>query len=140
MERTMNRIALAERLQAAGIGPTAQRLSIAEVLLGRPRHLSADQVLAEVNREAARVSKATVYNTLRLFTEHGLVREIVVDPNRIFYDSSTEPHHHFYNADTGELTDIPAAGVRISGLPPLPEGTETEQVEVIVRLRRSATA
>ncbi len=136
----MNPSALAERLQAAGIGPTSQRLRIAEVLLSRPRHLSADQVLAEVNRETALVSKATVYNTLRLFTEHGLVREIVVDPNRIFYDSSTEPHHHFYNTDTGELTDIPADGVKISGLPPLPEGTETEQVEVIVRLRQSPPA
>ena len=132
--------ALAKRLHAAGIGPTSQRLRIAEVLLGKPRHLSADQVLAEVNHDRTLVSKATVYNTLRLFTERGLVREIVVDPDRSFYDSSTGPHHHFYNSDTGELTDIAADTVRISGLPPAPEGTEAEQVEVIVRLRQRATA
>ena len=136
----MNQPALAERLQSAGIGPTSQRLRIAEVLLGVPRHLSADQVLEEVNREAAFVSKATVYNTLRLFSERGLVREIVVNPDRIFYDSSTTPHHHFYNTDTGELTDIPADAVTISGLPPAPEGTEAEEVEVIVRLRQRASA
>ena len=132
--------ALAERLRSAGIGPTSQRLRIAEVLLKGPRHLSADQVLEEVNGESAVVSKATIYNTLRLFSERGLVREIFVNPDRVFYDSSTAPHHHFYNTDTGELTDIPADAVTISGLPPAPEGTETEKVEVIVRLRQRASA
>lgn len=136
----MNQPALAERLQSAGIGPTSQRLRIAEVLLVSPRHLSADQVLAEVNHTAAAVSKATVYNTLRLFSERGLVREIVVDPDRVFYDSSTTPHHHFYNTDTGELTDIPAEAVTISGLPPAPRGTEAEQVDVIVRVRQRASS
>ncbi|HYW76412.1 MAG TPA: Fur family transcriptional regulator [Gammaproteobacteria bacterium] len=136
----MNQPALAKRLQSAGIGPTSQRLRIAEVLLSTPRHLSADQVLAEVNHTAAAVSKATVYNTLRLFSERGLVREIVVNPDRVFYDSSPTPHHHFYNADTGELTDIPAETVTVSGLPPSPEGTEPEQVEVIVRIRQHASA
>lgn len=132
--------ALAARLQDAGIGPTPQRLRIAEVLLDAPRHLSADQVLARVNREGPLVSKATVYNTLRTFTECGLLREVVVDPNRIFYDSSVEPHHHFYNPATGELIDIPAESVTVSGLPPAPEGTEAGEVEVIVRLRERAPA
>ncbi len=136
----MNPTALAERLRSAGIGPTSQRLRIADVLLKAPRHLSADQVLEEVNSEAAVVSKATIYNTLRLFSERGLVREIFVNPDRVFYDSSTAPHHHFYNTDTGELTDIPADAVTVNGLPPAPEGTETEKVEVIVRLRQRASA
>ncbi len=136
----MNQTALAGRLRSAGIGPTSQRLRIAGVLLKAPRHLCADQVLEEVNSEAAFVSKATIYNTLRLFSERGLVREIFVDPDRVFYDSSTTPHHHFYNTDTGELTDIPADTVKISGLPPAPEGTEAEKVEVIVRLRQRASA
>lgn len=136
----MTREALADRLRAAGIGPTSQRLRIAEVLLGRPCHLSADQVLAHVNREGAFVSKATVYNTLRLFSEHGLVREIVVDPNRVFYDSSTTAHHHFYNVDTGELSDIPAENVKVSGLPQAPAGTRADRVEVVVRVRRDAPA
>ncbi len=136
----MNQPALAKRLQSAGIGPTSQRLRIAEVLLVTPRHLSADQVLAEVNHTAAAVSKATVYNTLRLFSERGLVREIIVDPDRVFYDSSTTPHYHFYNTDTGELTDIPAEAVTINGLPPAPRDTEAEQVDVIVRVRQRAAS
>lgn len=127
---------LATRLQDAGIGPTPQRLRIAEVLLSAPRHLSAEQVLATVNRKGPVVSKATVYNTLRTFTECGLLREVVVDPHRIFYDSSVTPHHHFYNPDTGELTDIPAAAITVSRPPPTPAGTEADGVEVIVRLRK----
>ena len=132
--------ALAARLREAGIGPTSQRMRIAEVLLAAPRHLSAEQVMAAVNREKPAVAKATVYNTLRTFTECGLLREVVVDPNRIFYDSSVQPHHHFYNPATGELIDIPAEAITVSGLPPAPEGTEAGDVEVIVRLRERAPA
>lgn len=131
---------LVERLRAHGIGPTRQRLRIAHVLLEAPQHLSADQVLAAVNREQPAVSKATVYNTLRLFTEYGLLREVIVDPTRVFYDSTTQPHHHFYNPRTGELIDIPAERLAVSGLPPAPPGTEPAEVEVIVRLRERAPA
>lgn len=127
---------LAEKLRASGIGATRQRLRIAQALLEAPRHRSADQVLAEVNRERPPVSKATVYNTLRLFTDHGLLREVIIDPNRVFYDSTTQPHHHFYNPGTGELIDIPATQLAVSGLPPAPPGTEPSEVEVIIRLRQ----
>ncbi len=134
----MNQETLSARLRRHGISPTRQRLRIAEALLAEPRHLSADQVLAEVNREGPTVSKATVYNTLSLFTGHGLLREVIVDPNRVFYDSMTQPHHHFYNPRTGELIDIPAKELAVSGLPAPPPGTEPAEVEVIVRLRERA--
>ena len=83
-------------------------------------------------------SKATVYNTLNLFLEKKLIREVIVDPNKVFYDPNTAPHHHFYSVDTGELTDIDAAEVEISGLPPLPKGVVTEGVDIIVRIRSKA--
>jgi len=130
-----SRHALAERLLAVGIKPTAQRLHVAQVLLDRPQHLAADEVLARVKRRGGRVSKATVYNTLRAFADHGLVREVVVDPTRIFYDSTVEPHHHFFDETSHALTDILAGGVRIAGLPSLPAGTEAVGVEVVVRIR-----
>lgn len=132
--------ALADKLQGLGIAATRQRLCIAGVMLAVPQHLSADQVLAEVNRQGLSVSKATVYNTLRLFTERGLLREVIVDPNRVFYDSTIHAHHHFYNPATGELTDIPADGLTVSGLPEPPSGTEAAEVEVIVHLRERASA
>lgn len=131
---------LEERLRLSGISPTRQRLRIARIMLDGPRHRSADQVMAQVNREGPAVSKATVYNTLRLFTERGLLREVIIDPNRVFYDSTVHAHHHFYNPATGELIDIPAENLAVTGIPASPRGTEPAEVEVIVRLRESADA
>jgi Fur family iron response transcriptional regulator len=126
---------VAERLRARGITPTHQRLEIAHVLFERQEHLSADQILALVNARHAESSKATVYNTLRLFLDKGLIRELIVDPSRVFYDPNTEPHHHFYDVVTGRLTDIPADAVQIAGLPALPPGTVADGVDVIIRTR-----
>jgi Fur family iron response transcriptional regulator len=123
------------KLEAHGVNPTPQRLEIGALLLRQPVHMSADQILQQLRACGSAVSKATVYNTLRLFTAHGLVREVAVDPGRAIYDSTTVPHHHFYNADTGELTDIDAGAVGLPGIPSLPAGTRAESVEVIVRLR-----
>ncbi len=122
-------------LRGHGITPTHQRIEIAHALFSRCEHLSADRILAIVNDRASETSKATVYNTLNLFVERELVREVIVDPDRVFYDPNTAPHHHFYNVDTGELTDIDEADVRISGLPTLPRGMAVAGVDVIVRIR-----
>jgi Fur family iron response transcriptional regulator len=125
------------KLRMHGIAPTSQRIEIAQVLFTRCEHLSAEDVYALVNSESARVSKATVYNTLGLFAERGLIREVIADPARVFYDPNTAPHHHFYDTSTGKLMDIPAEEVQIRGLPALPEGMSMEGVDVIVRVRPS---
>mgnify|MGYP001823605667 FL=1 len=125
---------VADRLKHAGILPTQQRLMIAPVLFSRDQHRSADQVRQYVNDDKARGSKATVYNTLGLFASKGLVREVIVDPTRVFYDPNTSNHHHFYNVDTGELRDIEASELAIESLPELPQGTMCEGVDVIIRL------
>ena len=122
-------------LRDHGINPTRQRVEIAHALFSRCEHLSADGILAIVNDRACETSKATVYNTLNLFLEKKLVREVIVDPTRVFYDPNTAPHHHFYNVDTGELTDIDESDVHISGLPQLPRGMAVEGVDVIVRIK-----
>jgi Fur family iron response transcriptional regulator len=121
-----------------GVLPTAQRMEVANVLLTRPQHLSAEQIIERLREENSTVSKATVYNTLNLFEERGLIKECLVDPERRFYDSITRPHHHFYNADTGELSDIPTNAIEFSGLPALPEGTDLQSIELIVRIRNTA--
>jgi len=128
---------LAEVLRRHGVNPTHQRIEIAYALFSRQEHLSADQILAIVNDRHSETSKATVYNTLNLFLEKRLIREVIVDPNKVFYDPNTEPHHHLYNIDSGKLADIDASSIEISGLPKLPEGMVTEGVDVIVRVRSS---
>ena len=129
---------LAGLLKRHDIIPTRQRVMIARVLLNRVQHLSADQVMQYVNDGSDHVSKATVYNTLGLFARKGLVREVIVDPTRVFYDPNTSNHHHFYNIDTGELRDIEATELAIEALPELPEGTVADGVDVIIRLRNTA--
>ena len=122
-------------LRAHGINPTHQRIEIGCALFEKRQHQSADQILARVNQRHAEASKATVYNTLKLFGEKGLVRELVVDPAKVFYDPNTSVHHHFYDIATGELTDIAPEGVHIEGLPPPPEGMVAEGIDIIVRTR-----
>ena len=125
------------RLQNAGVSPTQQRMEIGQILFARPQHLSAEQVLNIVNAQGPVVSKATVYNTLGLFARKGLVREVIVDPTKVFYDSNTSEHHHFYNIDTGQLTDIDNQDLKLENMPLLPDGTEAEGVDVIIRVRHS---
>jgi len=125
-------------LSAAGITPTPQRVEIAAILLGAAQHLCADQIIARLATARVSVSKATVYNTLGLFAERGLVREVMVDATRVFYDSNTAPHHHFYNVDDGVLTDFPSAELHIDRLPAPPPGTATAGVEIVIRVRNAS--
>ncbi len=127
-------------MRAHHISPTQQRVDIASVLFARPQHLSAEQVLSLVNDGAASVSKATVYNTLGLFARKGLIREVIVDPTKVFYDPTIIPHHHFYNVDSGTLMDIPADVMDLGQLPPLPPNTVAAGVDVIIRVRSAEAA
>ena len=126
------------KLKSSGVTPTTQRVDIAQILFERPQHLSAEQVLKMVNDKAdSTVSKATIYNTLGLFAKKGLVKEVNVDSSKVFYDSNVSKHFHFYNIDTGLLTDIPVNEIDFEKLPELPEGTESSSLEIIVRIKNS---
>jgi len=134
-----NRDNLADKLRAHGINPTHQRIEIAYALFSRCEHLSADQIMAIVNERHSETSKATVYNTLNLFLEKKLIREVLVDPNKVFYDPNTSAHYHMYDVESGRLTDIDAADIRISGLPALPAGMVTEGMDIIIRVRADSS-
>jgi len=131
----MTRADLLSLFDQFGILPTPQRLDIAAILLQRPQHMSAEHIIDMLKDSGSKVSKATVYNSLNLFSKHGLVREVTVDSVRKFYDSTTHPHHHFYNVDSGELSDIPDEQVCFQDLPELPKGTERESIEVLIKVR-----
>jgi len=132
-----NKTEIIERLKQHGITPTQQRVDIANILFAKPQHLSAEQVLDLANQQSSAVSKATVYNTLGLFASKGLVNEVTVDPSKIFYDSNTHAHYHFYHVDTGKLEDIPVSAVTLDHLPELPAGTHKERVDIIIRVNKN---
>ena len=134
----MNEIESRRLLRRHGIVPTAQRVRIAALLLMRHRHVTADGLRAQLALRGQAVAKATVYNTLNLFTHRGLLRQVVVAPGKVFFDSNTFAHHHFYNEDTDTLEDFDSGGVAIRGLPPSPQGTVVERVDVVVRVRGAA--
>jgi Fur family iron response transcriptional regulator len=123
-------------LRAHRVQPTPQRVELGMLLLARPCHVSADQLLLTLRKSGSAISKATVYNTLNLFSRAGIIREVAVNPSRLVYDSNTTLHHHFLNEDTGELVDIDPAEIKLRRLPALPEGMEASSVEVIIRVRR----
>jgi len=128
-----------EKLKIAGVTPTQQRVEIGQILFAKPQHLSADQVLNVVNQAGPLVSKATIYNTLGLFARKGLVKEVIVDPSKVFYDSNTSVHHHhFFAIESGELIDIECDNLHLQNMPRLPKGTEAEGIDIVIRIRNKA--
>lgn len=130
----MERSEIVKLLQDHSITPTRQRIEIAAFLFQREQHLSAEKILAEVNTGSHRVSRATVYNTMGLFTRKGLLREVLIDRDRVFYDSNNSQHHHVYNVDTGELSDIESDMVSVTGVPELSDGVRIIDTDVIVKV------
>ena len=125
-----------KRLKKAGLRPTRQRLALAKLLLDSDhRHVTAEQLHNEAGEAGIKVSLATVYNTLHQFTEADLLREVIVESGRGYFDTNTNRHHHIFHQDTGELHDIPDDVISELILPEAPEGTEIDRVEIIVRVK-----
>ncbi len=124
-----------DRLRTAGLRPTRQRLALAKLLFeDGDCHVTAETLHAQAQGASIRVALATVYNTLHQFTAAGLLREIVVDAQRSYFDTNTSDHHHFYFEDTGALEDIPGERVAVANLPEPPAGTVVQRVDVVVRV------
>ncbi len=127
---------IADLLARYKITPTRQRVEIAEFMFRMPQHLSAEKILEGVNHDTHRVSRATVYNTMGLFTSKGLVREVLIDRERLFYDSNNSTHHHIYDIDTGDLHDVQGDAINISLLTGLSQDVDIVDTDVIIRVSR----
>ena len=126
------------RLRAANLRPTRQRLALSRLLFDNgDRHITAEVLHSEALASNVRVSLATVYNTLHQFTKAGLLREVVVDSGRSYFDTNTTPHLHFFFEKSGRLEDIPGLSYTVNDLPPPPPGTLIDSVDVVVRLRET---
>jgi len=124
-----------ELLRAAKLRPTRQRLALARLLFeSGDRHVTAEQLHGEALAAAVPVSLATVYNTLHQFIEAGLLREVVVNSGRSYFDTNVTDHHHFFFENSGKLLDIPGEQIDVTGLPEPPEGASIRRVDVIIRV------
>ena len=123
-----------EQLRTVGLRPTRQRLALAKLLFENgPRHVTAETLHSEAQASSIRVSLATIYNTLHQFTEAGLLREIVVDTARSYFDTTTHEHGHFYHEASGLLLDIEDQ-IQLAHMPMVPAGTKIAGVDVVIRL------
>ena len=129
---------LTERLRGAGLRPTRQRLAIAALLLdGRHRHVSADSLAREIRQTGAHMAGGTIYNTLNQFTEAGLLRRVTIHNEHSVFDTNTDHHHHFYDAELYRLIDIPADEVLLASLPGAPEGHDIKAVDVLIHISQT---
>lgn len=127
---------VSDMLRQAGLRPTRQRVSLAEILYSKgDRHISAELLHEEAVGADVPVSLATVYNTLHQFTEAGLLREVAIDGTKTYFDTNVSDHHHFFIEGENKVIDIPGEGVGIGSVPEAPEGMEVVRVDVVVRVR-----
>jgi len=136
-ERETRLDAAAARLKEAGLRPTRQRLELARLLFtGMDRHVTAESLAEEGARAGVKVSLATVYNTLHQFQAAGLLRQVVVDASRSYFDTNVGDHQHFFVESEGVLIDIPGEEISVSGVPAAPPGLSIDRVDVVVRVKR----
>jgi Fur family iron response transcriptional regulator len=125
-----------ERPRAGGGGATRQRLALTRLLFSDgDRHVTAESLHREAKANQVQVSLATVYNTLHQFTEASLLREVVVDSTRSYFDTNTSHHHHFFCEESQRLMDIPGDAMRVENLPAPPDGTVVNRIDVVIRVR-----
>src|SRR5581483_1027754 len=127
-----------EKLRGAGLRPTRQRIELAGHLFGgSDRHVTAESLHEEMLRAGVPVSLATVYNTLHQFTQAGLLRQVVVDAARGYFDTNIGDHQHFFLEEEGTLVDIPGDAIAVSGVPHPPAGLAVDRVDVVVRVKKA---
>ena len=132
---------LRRKLTSAGLRPTRQRLRLGWLLYGKgDRHITAEKLFEEALAAQTPISLATVYNTLNQFTAAGLLREVVVDGAKTYFDTNVREHQHFLTEDALVLVDLPQHLIDFAHLPQPPEGMEIARIDVMVRLRPKTRA
>jgi len=124
-----------KKIENRGIRATKQRRVLAKILFDKGnRHVSADELYQDVKKEDRKISMATVYNTLKQFTNLGIIREVVVDQNKSLYCTNRKNHYHLYIEDEGKIIDIPLKNIDLN-IPSIPACLQLHNIDVIVRIR-----
>ncbi len=130
-----------ERLRNAGLRPTRQRVELAGLLFAQGHcHMTAESLHGDAQAAGVKVSLATVYNTLHQFTAAGILREVVVDAARSYFETNTGDHQHFFVENDGILIDIPGEHIAVAGVPEPPKGMAVDRIDVVVRVKKAPSA
>ena len=130
---------IVNKLRSSGLRPTKQRILIAKNLFERDKtfHFTVETLNKEIiKKEKEKVSLATIYNTVEAFTKAGHIKEILTSKSKSYYDTNMKSHHHFYDEETKELTDIDYNRVKLSKVPTPPKGKRIKNLEVVIRLQK----
>ena len=128
-----------QKLRSSNLRPTKQRLKICEFLFDREKtfHFTVETLNKKINKNGAtKVSLATIYNTLEAFTSAGYLKEVLTSKNKSYYDTNIKSHHHFYDEESKELTDIDDSQIKLSKVPIPPKGKKIKNLEVVIRIRK----
>ena len=128
-----------QKLRSSNLRPTKQRLKICQFLFNREKtfHFTVETLNKKINKNgAAKISLATIYNTVEAFTSAGYLKEILTSKNKSYYDTNTKSHHHFYDEGSKELTDIHYSQIKLSKVPVPPKGKKIKNLEVVIRIQK----
>ena len=117
------------------VTPTKQRLDLAKLIFAKKQHFTASDLISLANKSGLNISMATVYNTLSLLEDKGMLKTINIDNELKFYDTNMENHHHLYNTTMSTLTDIAHDRVSFAELPELPKTLEIESTELLIKVK-----
>ena len=122
-------------LKNNGLKPTTQRnLVVKQLLNGKDRHFTAEDLYDEMKLKKKNISLATIYNTLHSFVEKKILKLIAIKEGKTIFCTNMKNHYHFFNSKTGKLTDIPYKKIKINKLPKPPKGTKIDNIEITINL------
>ena len=127
------------KLRGSGLRPTKQRILIAKNLFDNKKtfHFTVETLNRKINKNGnQKISLATIYNTVEAFTDAGYLKEILTSKNKSYYDTNIKSHHHFYDENSKELTDINYNQVKLSKVPIPPKGKKIKNLEVVIRIQK----
>ncbi|MFW2331309.1 MAG: Fur family transcriptional regulator [Nitrospinota bacterium] len=131
-------VSIIKILRDSNVAVTIQRIKIGQLLFSKRQHLSADEIYDKLIAEDVDISRATVYNTLKLFAKIGCAREVLADPKKLYYEPKTNDHYHCYDVENYALTDIPRDAIAITGLPEQVGDSEVVGLELVVKVKSPA--
>ena len=128
-----------QKLRSSNLRPTKQRLKICQFLFDREKtfHFTVETLNKKINKNKdTKLSLATIYNTVEAFTNAGYLKEILTSKNKSYYDTNIKSHHHFYDEESKELTDIKYNQIKLSKVPTPPKGKKIKNLEVVIRIQK----